>query len=79
MMLVRRVRRMIRVAAMSTALFTSGSLLLWGCGLSDIRDSAVDGGLSAVQGAVNNWVGALLINLNEFIDPFPDNAVVPTP
>jgi hypothetical protein len=56
-----------------------GSLTLLGCGLSDIRDSLVDGALNGVQGATTNWVDSFILDLNELIDPFPDQPLIDTP
>ena len=50
----------------------AGGTLFSGCSLTDVRDSLVDGSLSAIQGAASNVVDSILVNFNEFFAPIPE-------
>ena len=65
--------------ALLTAFALAGGTVFTSCGWTDIRDSLIAGSLGAVEGASANWIGGLLIDFNEWIDPFPDAPLIDTP
>jgi hypothetical protein len=65
--------------AMMFFMAAAGSTVFSSCGLSDIKDSLVEGSLAGVKGAATNWVDGFILDLNELIDPFPDAPLVDTP
>jgi hypothetical protein len=66
-------------AALIAACMMGGCTMFSSCGLTDIRDNVVSGALGAVEVASADFVGSLLIDFNEWIEPTPDAPLIDTP
>ena len=68
-----RFLRKMRFAVLSVCV--AGGTMFTSCGLTDIRDNLISGALGGIEGAAENWVSALIIDLNEIFEATPDTPI----